>query len=89
MSADDDAARRHGRSAVAGALAALSSVPAPSAALSAAGGSVDLRASRLTGPVGQWRHRGGIVALAAATALLLAGPYLAVVSPWCLHLWWL
>ncbi|MFC7245291.1 M56 family metallopeptidase [Catellatospora aurea] len=87
MSADDDAARRHGRTAVAGALAALSLSAAPASALSATGGSVHLRASRLTGRVPGWRRRGGGLALASLGALLAAGPYLAVVSPWCLHPW--
>ncbi|GAA1382340.1 M56 family metallopeptidase [Catellatospora chokoriensis] len=87
MSADDDAARRHGRGAVAGALAALSLSPAPASALSAAGGPVQLRASRLTGPVAGWRRRTGGVTLAALGGLLIAGPFMAAVSPWCMHLW--
>ena len=87
MSADDDAARRHGRSTVAGALAAMSLSSAPASALSATGGPVQLRTSRLTGQVARWRQRGGSLTLAALGALLTAGPVAAVLSPWCLHLW--
>ena len=79
MCADDAAARRHGRAAVAGALRSLSSARTPQATFAAASASAEERIARLCraerrGP----RTRGGLV---TAVVLLATGPMASVAVP--------
>ncbi len=74
MCADDAAARRHGRVAVIGALAALAESPAPAEALAAGGRTAAVRITRLLAPQD---HAATIVVgltLSAAGVFVLLGP---------------
>jgi Zn-dependent protease with chaperone function len=78
MCADDAAARRHGRTAVAGALRSLSSAPTPRETFAAASESAEERISRLCRPGRERRSSGGLV---TAVAVLVTGPLASVAVP--------
>jgi len=79
MSADDTAARRHGRAAVAGALRSLSFAPAPTETVAAASTSAEERIKRLCSPAPPPSGASG--PLIAAVAVLATGPLASVVVP--------
>lgn len=83
MCADDAAARRHGRNAVAGALRALSAVDSPAGSLAASGADVQARIARLQDAGG----RTAVPALATAVTLLALGPLIALVGPLVAAAW--
>ncbi len=78
MCADDAAARRHGRTAVLGALHALAQMRTPAGALAAAGSAAGARVDRLARP---GRRLASRVVLGVAVALLTAGPLVAALTP--------
>lgn len=83
MRADDEAARRWGPVPVATALAALSSRPAPAAALGAAGATAVARVERLmSGPGGAERRRDRAVLLGMMLSVA-AVPVLCAALPFC------
>lgn len=84
MCADDRAARRHGRAAVAGALRALSTVDSPAGSLAAAGADVQERIARLQDA---GRRTGASAVLVTAVTLLTLGPPLALVGPLVAAAW--
>lgn len=79
MCADDAAARRHGRGAIAGALRSLSTHGSPEGTLAAGGSSAATRIDRLTRT--PRRRVGTRAAFSSAALLLLAGPLVAAVAP--------
>ena len=83
MCADDHAGRLHGRQTVAQAIAAIAAHAVPIGALGAGGLSAIARVRRLGTPTPRWRIRLAAAATAGTVTLLLVGPYLATIDPWC------